>query len=178
MPAAHAGANTRLGHEPLHGLEEIGVHAKQAIDAGQLRVGRAGGVAVVADEGADEGTILLLDVRAVVLAVGPTAGKHDALPPAVVVDGAIDELGAVVTVQPAQGDGQAAADLVQGGLDALVVLAPDRVEFDPAGGDIDGAQGMQKEAAAVVAAVSDEIDLEKPGLGLVPVGKGPDGAGA
>src|SRR5437660_1150185 len=175
MPPTNARAVAGLGDQALHGLEEVRVEAEQAVDPSQLRIGGPRGVAIVADERADDRAVLLFDVSAVVLAVGPAAGEHDALAPAVVVQRAIDELRAIVTVQPAQGNGQATADLMQRRLDACVALAPDGLQLDPARGDVDRAQGMQEEAAAVLATMRDEIDLEKAWPGVVPLGEGADG---
>src|SRR5215468_2277489 len=59
--------------------------------------------------------------------------------------------------------------------DALVALAPDRLELDPGGGNVHGAKGAEVEILRTAAAVGDEIDLEKPGPGVVPLGEGADG---
>src|SRR5713101_8027606 len=57
----------------------------------------------------------------------------------------------------------------------LVPLAPDRLELDPGSGDVHGAEGAEVEALRTAAAVGDEIDLEEPGAGVVPLGEGADG---
>jgi hypothetical protein len=57
----------------------------------------------------------------------------------------------------------------------LVPLAPDRLELDPGGGDVDGAEGAEGEALRTGPAVGDEIDLEEPGAGIIPLGEGTDG---
>src|SRR5438132_11499666 len=51
----------------------------------------------------------------------------------------------------------------------------DGLQLDPARGDVDRAQGMQEEAAAVLATMRDEIDLEKAWPGVVPLGEGAEG---
>jgi hypothetical protein len=56
--------------------------------------------AVVADQAAYHGPILLLNVAGVVLPVRPRAREGDALAGAVVEHDVVDELGAVVAVQP------------------------------------------------------------------------------
>jgi len=96
--------------------------------------------AIVADQRRHNRAVLLLDVRAVVLAVGPTAREGDAFVETGVVQRAIDELGA---------------------------LAPDGLQLEPARGHVDGAQRVQEEAAAVLATMRDEIDLQKAGPGVV-----------
>src|SRR2546430_16890396 len=98
---------------------------EQAIHPRELSVRRPRGIAIVADERPDDGPVLLLDVRAVVLAIGATTGEGNPFPKAVVVQRPIDELRAVVAVQPPERDRQAAADLMQRGLDAPVGLSPD-----------------------------------------------------
>ena len=99
VAAGDASAVAGLRHEPLHGLKEIRVEAQQAIHAGQLRVGGARHVAVVAHERPDDGPILLLDVGAVVLAVRPTAGERDLLEATVVEQRPVDEFRAVVPAE-------------------------------------------------------------------------------
>jgi hypothetical protein len=56
------GADARLAHELLHGLEEVHVQAAEFIDARELHIGGLGGEAIIADEVADDGTVLLLAV--------------------------------------------------------------------------------------------------------------------
>jgi hypothetical protein len=68
--AVHAGPVTSLTHERLDGLEEVHVQPGELIDAGQLRIGSFGSEAIIADELADDGAVLLLDVGAVVLLPG------------------------------------------------------------------------------------------------------------
>lgn len=42
---------------------------------------------------------------------------------------------------PPRGEGQARADEVDGGAEALLVHAPERLQLDSAGGDVEGDQG-------------------------------------
>jgi len=56
-----------------------------------------------------------------------------------------------------------------------VALAPDGLELDPGGGDIDGAEGAKVEVLGAAPTVSNEIDFEKPGAGVVPLCEGADG---
>src|SRR5262245_65574562 len=44
------------------------------------------------------------------------------------------------------------------------------LQFDPARRDVDGAEGMQEEPAAILTAVGHQIDLEEAWPGVVPVG--------
>ena len=75
---------------------------------------------------------------------------------------------------PTQGHGQARG---RGGrrADALLALAPDGLQLDPRGGDIDGAEGAEVEALGARAAVGDQIDLQEARLGIVPLGEGANG---
>src|SRR5262249_57636361 len=66
-----ASALAGLVKQALDGLEEVGVQAHEAIDAAQLGVGGSGGVAIVADQGADDGPVFLLDMGTVVFPVPP-----------------------------------------------------------------------------------------------------------
>jgi hypothetical protein len=55
---------------------------------------------------------------------------------------------------------------------AGLALAPDGLQLDPARGDIDGAEGTKVEALGAAVAVGDQVDLEEPGPGTVPLGEG------
>ena len=46
-------------------LEEIDVQAGELIDARELSIGLLGGIAIIADEAADDGAVFLLDMGAV-----------------------------------------------------------------------------------------------------------------
>jgi hypothetical protein len=59
------------------------VQPGEVVNAGKLRIGRFGGEAIIADELADDGSVLLLDVGTVVLLLGAAARKSDALAPTV-----------------------------------------------------------------------------------------------
>src|SRR5439155_24041654 len=45
----------------------------------------------------------------------------------------------------------------------------------PSGGDVHGAERAEVEALRATAAMGDEIDVEEPGAGVVPLGERPDG---
>ena len=84
----------------LHGgLEEVHVASHQSIYAVQLLQRLFAVVPVVPDEPSHHGPVLLLDVGAVVLLVGPGAGEGDPLPLAIGVQPMVYELAAVVRVQ-------------------------------------------------------------------------------
>src|SRR6266851_5238532 len=168
------------GPEAVEGRFEIApelqrVEAGEAIDAGELGIGGVGGEAIIADELADDGAVLLFDMGAIVLLPGPTAGEGDAALSAVVVQALVDELAAVIAVEPEERHGQALAHAMHAPAHPLVPLAPDRLELDPGGGDVHGAERTEVKALRTAAAVGDEIDLEEPGPGVVPLGEGADG---
>jgi hypothetical protein len=57
------------------------------------------------------------------------------------------------------------------GIEALI----DGLELDPGGGDVDRAERAEIEVLGAAAAVSHEVDFEKPGAGVVPLGEGAEG---
>ncbi len=166
----HARAGTLFGHELFDGLEEVDVEASQGVDAGELSIGVASRETIIADKMADDGAVLLLDVGAIVFLPGPATREREALAGAVAVEGLIDELGAVVAVHAAQGDGPAAADLVDGGGHAVLAFAPERLELDPARGDIDGAEGEKEEAPGAAAAMGDEVNCARRPIVITKIG--------
>src|SRR5215510_14082316 len=157
VDAVDPGAVAALGQELFDRLKEIDVQAGQLIDAGELRVGGVRGEAIVADELADDGAVLLLDVSAVVFLPGAAAGEGDAMLPAVGIEVLVDELAAVVAVEAHEWHGQSRADAMNAAADALLAFAPDRFELDPGRGDIDGTEGGEIEALGARGTVGNEI---------------------
>src|SRR5438552_1505896 len=136
----------RLRHELFHGLEEVHVQAGEAIDAGELSIGSLGSEAIIADELADDGAVFLLHVRAVVLLPGAAAGERDPLALTPRVELVVDELRAVVAVEPDERHREARADVMDRRAHALLPLAPEGFELDPRRGNIHGAEGAEGEA--------------------------------
>jgi len=101
-------------------------------------------VADVTHELGDVGPVLLLDVGVIVLLVGPAPRELDRLRLAVAVEMIVDELRAIVGIDPAQAKGQRPPDLVQGRFDAGFAAAEDRPGLDPGGVDVGGIEGMAK----------------------------------
>src|SRR5262245_57623949 len=173
--AVHAGSRTRLTDELLDRLEEVHVQPGELVDASELRIGGFGGAAIIADELPDDGAVLLLDVRTVVLLPGAAARKHNALAPPVVEQRAVDELRPVVAVEAGQGHRQAFANLVHAAAPARLALAPQGLQFDPAGRDIDRTEREQEEVARGAATMSDQIDFEEAGARVVALGERANG---
>ena len=133
-----------------------------------------GDEAIIADELADDGAVLLLDVGAVVLLPGATAGKGDAVASAPIVEAVVDELRAVVAVETDEGNRQPLPDVMDRPAHAPLTFAPDGFELDPHRGDVHGAEGAEVEALGTAAAVGDQIDLAEAGARVVPLGEGAD----
>src|SRR5262249_42688887 len=127
-----------------------------------------------ADELADDRAVLLLHMGTVVLLPGAAAGEGDAMEATVVPQPTVDELGAVVAVEPEERHGEARSDAVDGAADPILALAPDGLQFDRRGGDVHRAQGAEKEALGARATVRDEIDFQEAGAGIGPLREGPD----
>lgn len=77
-------------------LEEVGVKPQELIELFEQLdlVGLI--VTVIADGGADDGVVFLLDEAVVVLAIGATAGKADVFGFTIAAELVVDELPAVV----------------------------------------------------------------------------------
>src|SRR5881628_1298157 len=81
------------------------------------------------------------------------AREGNALPPAVVVQDAVDEFRAVIAIEPDQGHRQAFPYCLYPRRDPRVTFPPERLQLDPAGRHVDGAQGVQVEPLGAAAAV-------------------------
>src|SRR5262245_33322745 len=131
-------ADPALAQEFADGAEEVVVEAQQGVEALQGGPRRAGAVAVIADEAADQQAIALLDPGLVIFAIRAPPRKAHALPLAPAEQGRIDELAAVVTVPSADRKGQAGRHVLDGARDPLVMQIPQPLQLGPGGGDVDG----------------------------------------
>ena len=131
-------ADAPLAEELANGAEEVVLQAEQAVQALQDGEGGAGAIAVVADEAADEQAIALFDPGLIVLAIRATPGEADFMAAAPAEQAAVDKLTAVVAMPLAQGKRHPLGDGVDAAGDALLVQVPDRLQFRPGRGDVDG----------------------------------------
>jgi len=77
--------------------------------------------------------------------------------------------------RPARGTGSRLRISWDAAAHARLALAPQGLQFDPAGGDVDGAEGEEEEAPGSAATMGDQIDLEEAGATVVPLGEGANG---
>ena len=115
VSAADPSADALLPQE-LHGRQKQVLQETEflTVEIVDRREGGGGVVADVTEELADVGPVLLLDMGVVVFLVRPPAGELDGLGLAVVIQGGVDELGAVVGVDAAQAKGQRLAQGFEG----------------------------------------------------------------
>ena len=139
------------------------------IERVQRHHGRRGVVPPVPHELADVRPVLLLDVGVVVLLVRPAARELDLLGLAVAVEMVVDELGAVVGVDPPEAEGQDLSDLLQGRLDAGFAATEDGPGLHPRRVDVGHVQRMGELAIGPVAGVGHQVELGEAGGGDVPV---------
>lgn len=126
--------------------------------------------AIVTEELAHVGPVLLFDVGVVVLAVGPTAseGHRSPLPTRqVAVAWPVEELAAVVSVKAFQGEGDFGFDVLEVVANGLAALVPDRPQFGPAAIKVCKGEGINKVASRRVTAMSDGVGLDVTGRGGV-----------
>ena len=131
-PAAVAGLLGELERR----LEHVHEQSRGRVEACQ-RLGPGHALqAAVPDQTADDGAVLLFDPGLVVLAEGPGPGQLDALLPAEGHQHLVEELAAVVRVDPAEREGQRASQLIQR-IDHQACFAhEERYAFRPPAGDI------------------------------------------
>src|SRR2546426_5758769 len=146
-------------------LEEAELMAVERVDGGE---GGERVIPEIAEQFADVGPVLLLDVGVVVFLVGPPAGELDGVGLAVIVEVAVDELGAVIGVDAPQAEGQGELELGERVLNAVLVLAEDGPRLHPRRVDVGDVEGMHELAIGGVAGMTDEIDLREARRGDVP----------
>ena len=172
-----SGTLAMLFLELHHRLEEVHVALYQGVESVQLGESLLGLVAVIGHQSSNYRPVLLLHMGIVFLLAGSGAGEGDALLLTVGKEVVVDELAAVVRVQPQQGEGQVLADVTDGAAHPLLALAHDGAAGHPTGGDVHGAKGVEVLALDTVAAVSHQVYFQKAGLVLIPFSEGADGDG-
>jgi len=148
------GAVPDLGDELLLRVEVVADQGLQRPDLVQqhqfcLRV-----VAQVDHQSTHRGPVLLLHVRAVVLVPRPRPGELQPPVPAVAEELVVDELAAVVRVDPADRERQVFHDVGQSREHVYLGLVAHRPVLRPAGGDVGHREGEAELPAGAVALVS------------------------
>jgi hypothetical protein len=81
----------------------------------------------------------------------------------VAVEVVVKEFRAVVGVEAEEGEGEGGLDILDLLEDGGFAFSPDGSLFGPAGGDIDGVEGIGEHAGEGIAAVGDGIGFEEAG---------------
>ncbi len=100
------------------------------------------------------------------------AGEGDLAQVAVAGEVVVDELGSVVGVDSQDQEREPADELVEAGGHDAFAFGAHGAGFGPAGGDVGGVEAVVEGAVVVAAFVADQVDLDEPGFGVVPLGPG------
>lgn len=130
------------------GLEQILEDPKLIIELVGSLLGLCGVVAIPAHKLSDMGPVFLLDVRVIILFVGTRAGELNGTASwALLTEGkkvVVDELTAVVRVDPLEGERKLVFDLGERIQDTQGALTHDGLALYPAGSNVDAVQAMNK----------------------------------
>lgn len=126
---------------------------------------------VVSEELSDTTPVFLFDVGVVVFLVGSRSGEFDFrfVVGEVSEEMIVEELGAVVTVEAFEGEGQALLDILDLLEDPGSAVVPGGPAFGPSGIDVGERQAPDKVTTQGVSAVGDGIGFHEAGLGDIPV---------
>ena len=127
--------------------------------------------ALVAEPLADVGPVFLFDMSVVLFVVGAAAGELDGIGSLVEVteEVVVEEFGAVIAVEAEEGERERGFDILDLLEDAGFAFAPYGSLFGPAGGDIDGVDGVGEHAGEGIAAVGNGVGFEEAGAGFIPL---------
>ncbi len=127
--------------------------------------------AFIAEPLADMSPVFLFDMSVVLIVVGAAAGELDGLGSLreVAEEVVVKEFGAVIAVEAEEGEREGGFDVLDLFQDAGFAFAPDGSLFGPAGGDIDGIDGIGEHAGERVAAVGNGVGFEESGAGFIPL---------
>ena len=154
--------------------EEVGIQACDSIEPAEKFYLLRSVIAVVADKVADDGVVLLFDIAVVVLAVRTTAGEGDVFVLAVLSEVFVDELAAVVAVNPQKGKRKVGAAGFNGLENIAAGLVFRHFRLGPGCGHIGEGEGEGKDTVGTSAVMTDKIGLAEARTDIVPVGKCPD----
>ena len=117
------------------------------------------------------GPVFLFDVGVVFFVVGAAASKLDGFGALreMAVEVVVKEFGAVVAIEAEEREREKGLDMLDLLEDIGLAFAPDGSLFGPAGGDIDGVEGVGEHAREGIAAVGDGIGFEEAGARLIPL---------
>ncbi len=117
----------------------------------------------------DMGPVFLFYMSVIVFMIGSASGKLHRLISLVKVPHQmpIQELRAVIGVKPKQRERQGGFDVLELPQDLCFAFAPDRSLFCPAGGNIDGVEGVNKITQEALPAMGDGIGLQESRLGFI-----------
>jgi len=165
----HFPSHSFLGHQLHHWLEEVHVEAigttVEGLDEDLFFLAV---VAQVTQGLAHVGPIFTLDVGIVVLVIGAGTGEGKPLPLTVAVKEMIDELAAVVAVDPMPKEGGSPPDGLDGREDSLLTLATDCFSLPPARGDLHCAEGIEEVPGGRGTTVLDQVYFQEAELSGFP----------
>jgi hypothetical protein len=169
-----AASGAKFFTELHHRLEEVGVEPESLIEL--LEKCKLPGVviAVVADGSADDGVVLLFDKAVVVLAIGAAAGEGNRVELTVAAQFVVDELTAIVRVDPQKREGELSPDDLESLKNVALRLVFDGSRFGPPRGHVSRIEGLGVLSPGRTTVVGHQVDFEEAGPLLVPLGKGPD----
>ena len=116
-------------------------------------------------------------MTAIVRLVGTIAGESNSLPLTVGVKVLVNEITAIVRVQPQKGKWQALAHSVHCTAYTLLTFSPHSNTLRPTAEYIHYRQGGQVEALAALTTVRHQVNFQEARVILLPVSKGTDGDG-
>src|SRR5580658_9773610 len=127
--------------------------------------------APIAQELPYDGSVLLLDPRLVVLAVGAGAGEFDSATQAILDQPVVHELGAVVHVKGSQGERQALADPLERFNHQRTLSDNDRSGLCPSTRDVGQDEAVHIASAVDRSTMRHQIHFHAARRWLIPVGK-------
>ena len=130
-------------------------------------------VAVMPDESADDGPVLLLDPSLVVLSICPGTGELDPTVCTVLHKRLVDEYAVVVRVDTTDGDRELSANDMQTLDHERLLTRQERDRFGPPRAHARGDKAVDESARECPAAMCDQVDLEESWGRRVPVSKRP-----
>ncbi len=168
----HLVALALFGLELHRRLKAVDIQAQGSVQFGELSVRQFADKAIIADHLPHNLPILLLHITLVIALSGTSPGEGNVCLFTKSQQFDIDKLRAIVRVKAEHRERKQVLGALEGCDDHLLTSVEQRQAFGPAGGNVSQGQGVQEQSIGLIAAVSDQVGFQKPGLDLIPLLEG------
>ena len=156
------------------GLEAVDIQAQRPVEFGELPIGMFSNQAIIADHLAHNRAIFLFDKTLISFQIRPSSREGDLFLFTIGDHDLIDELSAVIGINPQNRKREQRACALEGSQHRLLAPMQEGKAFRPAGGYVGERQRVQVTSLDVGATMGHQVRFQKARSGLLPLLEGAD----